>query len=88
MSIFFLCFGGRVSLIVSLSLSLSLSCRYKRAFLLSRDEIRIEIQLFLMENKASFLKTLLVTNVYHNSYICLMFWNLGLCGFPVYSLWD
>ena len=73
MSIFFLCFGGHVSLIVSLSLSLSLSCRYKRAFLLSRDEIRIEIQLFLMENKASFLKTLLVTNVYHNSYICLMF---------------
>lgn len=71
MSIFFLCFGGRVSLIVSLSLSLS--CRYKRAFLLSRDEIRIEIQLFLMEYKASFLKTLLGTNVYHNSYICLMF---------------
>lgn len=69
MSIFFLCFGGRVCLIVSLSLS----CRYKLAFLLSRDEIRIEIQLFLIEYKASFLKTLLVTNVYHNSYICLMF---------------
>ena len=55
-----------------LIVSLSLSCRYKRAFLLSRDEIRIEIQLFLIEYKASFLKTLLVTNVYHNSYICLI----------------
>ena len=48
-----------MSLIVSLSLSLSLSCRYKRAFLLSRDEIRIEIQLFLMENKSSLLENII-----------------------------